>query len=279
MSLLLTGKGGRRYEWIAPIDPADVVFTDLGLWPENGDQYRDCTGETHGVITHPALASAWTELPLTERSALQFNGTSSGTNHGAPPWLADLSVWSLSCWISAPRLTGHRPVFSFTAGLNNTLFYRFGGFQEPCLYLGDGCYSYFYSIAGGFDDGNPHHLATMIPSVAGWGATSSAMWQDGTSLNRHTATGSGSQATKTAFTVGRAGSYYSAAAISDLILMRGVITQAQVDWLADPSNRPVRPWRRRALPSAGVTDLGDILGRFDTPLHSAIVQGALCDWN
>jgi hypothetical protein len=28
---------------------------------------------------------------------------------------------------------------------------------------------------------------------------------------------------------------------------------------------------------ANVTsDLGDILGRFDSPLHSAIVQGALC---
>lgn len=251
MSLFLTGKGGRRYEWIAPIDPADVVFADLGLWPENGDQYRDNIGETHGAITHPDLASAWTELPLIERPALQFNGISSGTNHGAPPWLADLSVWSLSCWISAPLLGGNRPVFSFTNTINNTIFYRFGGFQQPCLYLGDGCYSYFVPIAGGFDDGNTHHFATMVPSGAGWGSTSSAMWQDGKYLNRGTATGTGSQAAKSAFTTGRAGSYYSAAAISDLILMRGSITQAQVDWLADPANRPVRPWRRRVLPSAG----------------------------
>ena len=288
--IVIPSAGGQLMEWSAPIDYSSVVFNGAGLFPNIGDKYLDASArKNNGTLVNgpvweysPELGQ-WGMRSVKGAPAKHIDLT--GTDTSTFAFIRNTMVFTISSWVKFDDPTNERNVIM---GSSNT--YSLKGFfysletvsysgnvllAAPRFWITYGSSTHGYDTYGSnnaITDTNWHHLLTC-----GRGLKNIEYWVDGVQLTSAVANDEGSNP-------GGADDYKSLllnrnadAGGSDTINMSGVLAShmvlrqpvslPQIQWLADPTNNPWQPWKRRLWSIAAVA----VGTQIDLPLIQVVI--------
>jgi hypothetical protein len=248
-----------------------LVFAGLGRVHGSG-KYLDSSpygnhGTTSGIAIPATATSGWTWVPQLGRWGMRFDGTD-GQYIGCPNPNILGSNWTISFWSS--RTTAFKGMVRCANGIRMSLV---------CYTSGTALYAVAYNLAANYYDwrndavvstGQHHYSFTFSDSdyqlsVYIDGALKSDTGASGLSADNTTGLDWGCGASRNYVTIG---------SISDGIIHKRILSPAEIQQLADPSNVMlsglILPPRRRVFASAGAAPATTIIWPWQQRHHRRV---------